>query len=538
MLLNLYFAQDDLPELALKGTPADDPAHARCRFPTAIDALPPHPENDALYVIEARGLPSAPPKNFKASVLCIGKPAGPWLDGRANLLFTESDVSALDVMNKLVRLFGFYQAWEESLQSTIDLDLPVSKFGESSVEVFGNPVLAQSHSYDMLFFALPSDDPESGLFRDYREDVYEPHVVDGALMVPKETAVQFNNDRRFAVLEKATKPVLFAGDTWSTISPHSLTFKSLLFNCRVDGRVVARVIVDEVVRPLRNKDRTLITVLGAYIARALQRASAAGAGGASRFARACEKLLDGNPVPPESIESLMSEIDWGAEDTYCCVVMRERDLAHSFSAVARISLALAANSIAIRHLLHRERSVLVCNLTAEGRCRDDVLDDIRAAVEDVEVIASSSTSYRGFENLRSFYRQALAVEEIGLRKNPTAHLHTFEDHPVDYVIAMCEASSSRMTIIPDNLRKLMAHDRRKGTGYAIALKAFLENDRSVAKTVRALYLSRSTFLYQIEKIKEILGDDLENPDMRLCLLIALRALGVGDGATRQEADRA
>ena len=55
--------------------------------------------------------------------------------------------------------------------------------------------------------------------------------------------------------------------------------------------------------------------------------------------------------------------------------------------------------------------------------------------------------------------------------------------------------------------------------YAALLKTYLRCDRSTAKTIRVVYLQRATFLYQLQRIQEILQADLNDADLRLRLLM-------------------
>ena len=53
---------------------------------------------------------------------------------------------------------------------------------------------------------------------------------------------------------------------------------------------------------------------------------------------------------------------------------------------------------------------------------------------------------------------------------------------------------------------------------------YLENDRNVTATAAALYVHRSTLLERLSRIKKELWDDLDDPEVRLRLLIVLKAL--------------
>ena len=47
----------------------------------------------------------------------------------------------------------------------------------------------------------------------------------------------------------------------------------------------------------------------------------------------------------------------------------------------------------------------------------------------------------------------------------------------------------------------------------------LKNERKIAKTVRDLEIPRSTLLNRLQRIEELIDADLENPDVRLHILL-------------------
>ena len=69
----------------------------------------------------------------------------------------------------------------------------------------------------------------------------------------------------------------------------------------------------------------------------------------------------------------------------------------------------------------------------------------------------------------------------------------------------------------------MKYDRENDMKLTLTLKTYLRNDRSVAKSIRVLYMQRSTFLYQMRRVMEITELDLEDYDVRLYLQIYFAA---------------
>ena len=61
------------------------------------------------------------------------------------------------------------------------------------------------------------------------------------------------------------------------------------------------------------------------------------------------------------------------------------------------------------------------------------------------------------------------------------------------------------------------------------LRYYLLSERSISSTAQLLHLHRNSVIYRLGKIEKTLGVDLDDPDVRLRLLISLKILELLDG---------
>ena len=80
------------------------------------------------------------------------------------------------------------------------------------------------------------------------------------------------------------------------------------------------------------------------------------------------------------------------------------------------------------------------------------------------------------------------------------------------------------TLFSQGLRAMVEHDRRKSGEYIKTLDTYLQNEMSVTKTAKALYIHRSSLLKRLDSIQRLLGDDLSNPERRLYYRLCLSLL--------------
>ncbi|GAC1445527.1 MAG: hypothetical protein NVSMB52_06890 [Chloroflexota bacterium] len=71
------------------------------------------------------------------------------------------------------------------------------------------------------------------------------------------------------------------------------------------------------------------------------------------------------------------------------------------------------------------------------------------------------------------------------------------------------------------LQPLMRYDREEGGDLMRTLSVYLRLSGNASRSAQALYLHRSGLLYRIARIESLLGVQLNDPDDRLALEIAL-----------------
>ena len=114
--------------------------------------------------------------------------------------------------------------------------------------------------------------------------------------------------------------------------------------------------------------------------------------------------------------------------------------------------------------------------------------------------------------------------EAGNEQAPYQWSHRFEDAALGYMLRHCTGKLPPRLWISEKLGILKEHDREHRTEFYRTLKLFLENNLNTVRTAKELYIHRSTFLYRMERIKEMTGVDLDNRDQRLYLMISFRLM--------------
>ncbi|MFZ4826344.1 MAG: helix-turn-helix domain-containing protein [Phototrophicaceae bacterium] len=138
--------------------------------------------------------------------------------------------------------------------------------------------------------------------------------------------------------------------------------------------------------------------------------------------------------------------------------------------------------------------------------------------------AGVSRAIMGVRGLRDGYREARDAlrisSELGLRRQVTLYsdLKLYQ-----LLLVMKEKSFEEMTRFhKDTLGALLEHDERKQGELMRTLVGFFDANGNLAKAAVDLDVHRNTLVYRLERIAELTNLDLDDPDSRLVLHLALK----------------
>lgn len=116
-----------------------------------------------------------------------------------------------------------------------------------------------------------------------------------------------------------------------------------------------------------------------------------------------------------------------------------------------------------------------------------------------------------------------------LRPGPKQQVHRLEDVHLRGVIAMLADDERLQLFVSRELDGLRRHDEENGSELTSALMALLNHPTSKSEAAASLHISRPVLYDRLAKVERLLGVDLDDPDIRVSLHVAL----VADEVARQ-----
>jgi len=157
-----------------------------------------------------------------------------------------------------------------------------------------------------------------------------------------------------------------------------------------------------------------------------------------------------------------------------------------------------------------------------------ILSQVKEVFENYNIITAISNTHSGI-NIPKAYIEAKTV--INICKDNTSmkeQIVHFDDLGV-FKLLNYTPKKEQISFLDEYLLKLINYDAKSSKELIPTLEAYFILNGNIKDMCKYLHIHYNTVLYRLQKIKEIIGDDLESWDSRLNLQIALKLLILNKG---------
>lgn len=127
-----------------------------------------------------------------------------------------------------------------------------------------------------------------------------------------------------------------------------------------------------------------------------------------------------------------------------------------------------------------------------------------------------------FNDYYKCYQQALQSLHVIDNQESTQQIAFFDDLGSYTLLHLLKDTEEANFFMNNYLEKLKKHSSTSQVDLFHTLRVYLEQNGSIKKTADELFIHRSTLLYRLEKIKEYLGMDIDDADVRFNLMLGFK----------------
>ena len=414
------------------------------------------------------------------------------------------------IFNLLQSYFDKYDDWDNALKDLIKTDGTIQNFLDASFPIFQNPLLLRASDFFMISYSSIIDETPS-----------LAHLIDPNDSF--ETLTTSKLDPIYNAARNYTRPFFL---------PEYLSgSRELCVNLFQHGNFSHRLILVEELTEISKGLAPLLAHLAGYIQMLLNHSDMGSIGKGYSLEHLLSDIISGKETDYSTIDSQLSEFGWASSHTYCCMSLKtasldqqnltSKYLCHHFEEIVPGSCAFR----------YEDDLVIFINLTRYDQSVDQLLNHTIVFLRDSFLKTGVSNPVNGTIDLHYCYQQSKIALDIGSKYQNYRWVHRFEDISLYYLIECCSRELPTHMACSQKLLLLKDYDDKHHSEYCETLKVYLETHLNAVQASRRLFIHRSTFLYRLDRIKELINIDFEDEDMLFYLMISFRMLELRKGTT-------
>ena len=419
----------------------------------------------------------------------------------AELMIIHNHISPGRMLNELQAIFDYYDAWEEALDRLIIENAGYPAIIQSSAQYLGCPMSLVDAGFSVIAIASPDADT----FKDADNKVSD-FIISAYITDP-----HFNRGlQKNGVFEFRSSEDQF-----------------LSYNIQKDGRNLGRVtlVYDEKLSKLSytyllgflvSKIDIMLKISGSFLVSNESLSS---------LREIFAGLLAGAPIEIPYVSFKLREIGWSDENKYLLIRLQP-EFRHEWQLHAPYLIPhlerLWPGACAVEQ---DDFVVVLLNLDVyRAHSRKNLQQEIAYFLRDGLLLAGLSRTFRGLKQLPSYYRQTELAVALGRETDPMYWCYRFDDYALLCLLKYGTINFTPEQICSPALLTLSDYDRENGTEYYKTLRTFFNNKYSYTHAAESLFIHRTTLLKRIERIVDLTGVDLDDPDVNLYIELSFRYL--------------
>lgn len=414
-----------------------------------------------------------------------------------------SGVGAEELLNLLLEVFGRFREQELMIDQLVCRGASLQELCDLAAVILENPVCIHDDWFILVGMSQGMPMP------------MQPEQVAGSArsFVPRELVEEFQHDADYVQTYAHHSAQLWKRPDGRPMSLYVNLWDGAVYR----GRLL--VIMEK--RSFRLSDFLTAEVL-TQRAMLLMRMSRSPELGAHRSMDSIVlELLQGHRTDPVDQRQFLEMLGWNKEDRMLCI---------------RINYQGDSPGTVMEHVLHsdlfqifpgcyillsdHEQCVLL-NLSRESLRPGDISHRLAPLCRDYCLYAGISSPVSAVRELSLAYCQAGIALDRAYKQRNDRWIVLFSECVLDHLTDSVPAPLAPRHLVAPELMELIDHDRRHGTQYFETLRCYLRLERDIPKTAQALIIHRTTLLYRLKKLQELVSLELEDPQKRLYLLLSL-----------------
>jgi len=437
--------------------------------------------------------------------LYVNCSCAPSADFIHNVIWFDEPKPLIDVYSDVLEIFELFQQWEETLISLTHNEASIHEFMRVGTKVIGNTLFITDAALRIIS-TNESSDMEKIQPRRSSSTVQplrlKENEITSVSCSPKE--MQESQEVIYIPYGKIPNAPLLAIN---------------LFNANIYyGSITLRNPEHE----YTEQDKQLLLYFSKYIRSALMHQFSSIKNKNIFIQKALLNMLKGEHVHYDEFSILIKRSGWKNNDEYKVFVIANENLADPLR--QHIIYDIHEKIYGVSAFFFQGYIVALLNVSYNDKKHCNYMDILENILKSTNAVAGVSDSFNDIFYMRSYYREAVASLDLSdvADTDKTNKFIYFSDVKFSYLLKNCYGSLSPEMLFTDGFNQLIEHDASSNISYMETLRVYLEENMNALSTAKRLFITRNTFIKRLERIENILKDDLNDSKVRLHLALCLQ----------------
>lgn len=297
-------------------------------------------------------------------------------------------------------------------------------------------------------------------------------------------------------------------------------FPCISYNIKLQNKTIGWFNVYEVEKPFTETTSDLMMFFSEILSIELSKNELISLNDETKYEYLCADLLDVKSLSNREIEQLFEYLNFPMCNDYLLIVITSPMISNEYSKFSYLKSMILSFVKCNLCILYKHRIVMIFESSSEH-----LFSQFRTFLADSNMFAGISKSFTNIKDIKKAYTEAVKAVELGIKLNEPGSIFRYKDLQLYHLIDLCAKQKDIKDFCVPTLFKLMEYDPE----LSMTLYLYLRNEKSQAKTARELHIQRSSLLYRLRKIEEILELKLDDYQSVLHLQLSYEILNYLDG---------
>lgn len=391
------------------------------------------------------------------------------------------------------------------LVSALCADKGLQHMVDVAYEVFGNPIFVVDGSYNYIASTrqVTMDEPT----------------------MEKERQLGYILDENVKNIRKSRLSEKVRNSGIPFYLPDTSRGKGMLISdILIHGIRVAHCALYELNRPFDDDDRMLLHWFSRMISQELQKNRFYAENRGTVHSHFLADLLEGKVANPQMARHRFQILGVTLKEHLHVLTVSPQAGTASVSRLSTVAAQLSGILPESLQVVYHESIVLLLNRAGLEDLTEGERSDLEAYAAANQLCIGMSRMFADLSDMRRHYQQAVKAAELGMRLEQKPGIYRYADQAVNHMIEICATNDNLWNFMDPAISTLLEYDRKNHTAFLETLHLSLLHPKNPTLVADRLHIHKNTLFYRMDKIRQLIGDPLEDGKRMERLLMSFSIL--------------